>query len=81
MAYIVYVQILQGQPPSVVVNHRSGLYTNCTNLKRVLHIVNMVRIMQVQRYGLYTYTRWGNGYLQLSAWAGTYTVHIPQGKP
>ena len=43
----------------VVVNHRSTLYTNCTTLKLVVHIANMVWRMLWQRYGLYTYNKVG----------------------
>ena len=39
----------------VVVNHHSGLYTNCKTLKLVMHIANMVWSILVQRDGLYTY--------------------------
>ena len=39
----------------LVVNHRSSLYTNCTTLKLVMHIANMVWSILVQRDDLYTY--------------------------
>ena len=43
----------------VVVNHHSGLYTNCTTLKLLMHIANMEWSILMQRDGLYTYNKVG----------------------
>ena len=45
--------------PRVVVNHRSGLYTNCTTLKLVVLIANMMWSVLWQRDGLYIYNMVG----------------------
>ena len=45
--------------PRVVVNHCSGLYTNRTTIKLVVHIANMVWNILVQRDSLYTYNKVG----------------------
>ena len=43
----------------VVVNHHSGLYTNCTTLKLVVYIANMVWSILVQTDDLYPHNKVG----------------------
>ena len=53
----------------VCLEHRSNLYINCTTLKFLLHITNIVWSVLIQAASLYTYNKVRYWLYKLGAWA------------
>ena len=56
----------------VCLEHRSNLYINCTTLKLVVHISNIILSVLVQAASLYTYNNVNYWLYKVSAWASNW---------